>query len=327
MLLSIIVPSYNVEKYIEKCIDSLVYQENIEFEIIIVNDGSTDKTFNKICEIKNKYPKEITVVNQKNKGLGGARNTGLRHAKGKYITFVDSDDYLLKNTFSNLFKSINNKEFDILCYKHMNVFEETAITDLNQNNQYKSDIQILNNIDAQKKFFNREITSYAWDKIYRADIFRNNNIEFSEKTYYEDLRVVYDAILNSNDILVSNYCGYCYLQRDNSITKTFTKKHLDDFILEYKSLLNKIPSEIRKECAEEIKTYKISQKISIMRIAVGLNINKYSLDSELEQKASIGEILKNRYLTKNEKFIFLMGSNLRLFKLIKKVKQKLNKRY
>ena len=111
MLLNNMVPSYNVEKYIEKCIDSLVYQENIEFEIIIVNDGSTDKTFNKICEIKNKYPKEITVVNQKNKGLGGARNTGLRHAKGKYITFVDSDDYLLKNTFSNLFKSINNKEF------------------------------------------------------------------------------------------------------------------------------------------------------------------------------------------------------------------------
>ena len=107
MKLSIIIPVYNTEQTLEKCVDSVLQSSLNNFEIILVNDGSTDNSAN-ICEsYKNNYPEQVLVIHQKNQGLSAARNAGLGIAKGQYITFVDSDDYISKDLYCHLLEQLN----------------------------------------------------------------------------------------------------------------------------------------------------------------------------------------------------------------------------
>ena len=98
-LISVVVPVYNVEKYVKECIESILEQSFKNFELIIVNDGSTDNSLNRVLEFKDD---RIVLINQKNMGLSGARNTGIHHAKGKYITFIDSDDWISKDYLNEM---------------------------------------------------------------------------------------------------------------------------------------------------------------------------------------------------------------------------------
>ena len=117
MKLSIIIPVYNTEQTLEKCVDSVLQSSLNNFEIILVNDGSTDNSAN-ICEsYKNSYPEQVLVIHQKNQGLSAARNAGLGIAKGQYITFVDSDDYISKDLYCHLLEQLNtHKNIDLLEY-------------------------------------------------------------------------------------------------------------------------------------------------------------------------------------------------------------------
>ena len=321
MLLSIIVPAYNVEKYVERCIESLIDKENLEYEIIIVNDGSTDKTKLKLIELNKKYGEIIRVINQENKGLGGARNTGIKNAIGKYIVFIDSDDLIVEGLFSKIFNHIN-VDFDILTYKHIEFYNES---DLNIENKNNFNYEVIDNIKAQKKFFLGEITSYAWDKIYKRSLFIENNILFSENTYYEDMRVVYELIAKANTVLFSDIIGYLYFQRSNSITKTFTNKHLEDFISEYNKLLNKIDKDIYYKCKDDIDIYKILKEVSIIRNIVSGNFKNYKIPENMDVKTNLLSIIFNNKLNINEKIIFIFKNNICFLKKIKSLKIKKNR--
>ena len=122
MKLSIIVPVYNVADYLAKCLDSLLAQDlpQNEYEIIVVNDGSTDNSVDIAQQYADKYA-NITLINQANQGLSGARNTGIKQAKGDYIQFVDSDDYLEDNVLGGLMKQVENDDLDVLRFKYQNV--------------------------------------------------------------------------------------------------------------------------------------------------------------------------------------------------------------
>ena len=111
-LISVIIPAYNVEKYINRCIESIIYQDYKNIEVIIINDGSTDNT-REICEQYIKQDKRIRLINTENRGAGSARNTGIENANGKYFSFIDADDFICEHYYSRLYEMIKNTKADI----------------------------------------------------------------------------------------------------------------------------------------------------------------------------------------------------------------------
>lgn len=315
MILSIIVPAYNVEKYLKKCIESLVTQESIDYEIIIVNDGSKDSTLDIARSLEEHYSC-VKVIDQENKGLGGARNTGIINAKGKYITFVDSDDFLVNNTYGALFKEILKDEYDVACFKFVKFYEAKKI-EVNNDLNIKGEVML--NDQAMKEFYKNEITSYAWDKIYNINLFRENNILYPEGTLYEDLRTTYELLRNSKKVIKFNFLGYMYLQRPESISKNIKKKNLDDFICEYLKVINSIGD--NRLGLKEVRIYKTLKYNALIRMKMKGNLEDYKIDDRIKIKLSKIELLFNKNLGMNEKVINFIGDNKFIFNLLRKVKK------
>lgn len=314
MLLSIVVPAYNVENYIEKCIDSIVTQQAIDYEVIVVNDGSTDNTLSIIRKLEEKYS-NVVVIDQKNRGLGAARNTGIFNANGKYITFVDSDDYLIENTYGNLFKEVGDESFDIICYK-LTKFYEGEIANFNNENIEKI---ILNNENAKKMYYSNKISSYVCDKVYNINLFKNNNIIFPEGKYYEDLKTSYELFLNAKKILKTNVNGYMYLQRRESITKNIKKKNLNDFTSEYLQVLDSMEKNNDINVIKEVDTYRVIKYNAIIRMKMKLDDSNYNIDERIKIKLSFKDLIRNKDLSKNEKLINFIGENKLIFKILKNI--------
>lgn len=206
---SIIVPVYNTSKYLEKCLNSLVKQTLNNIEIIIINDGSTDNSINIINDYKKKY-NNIVVISQKNKGVSSARNAGINIAKGKYIGFVDSDDYVKESMFEVLY-NYSKEKYDIV------------VCDLLANNSHMSSgIKIdINNKNEIKKNMNY-INSTLCNKIYKTSILKNNL--FTENMQYEDIDFLYRLFPKINNIGVVNEELYIYNNRINSKTHSYGKE-------------------------------------------------------------------------------------------------------
>lgn len=150
---SIIVPVYNMEKYLNKCMDSLVNQTLEDIEIITINDGSKDSSLKILNEYKEKYPNKVVIINQENQGISVARNNGINAATGKYIGFVDSDDYVKTDMFEKLYKKIEKTKSDIVICDYEKYFMNTEefkyvnVVDYIKCDSLYSDTSIINNID------------------------------------------------------------------------------------------------------------------------------------------------------------------------------------
>ena len=166
--ISIIVPVYNAEKYLVKCLDSLVNQTKKNIEIILVNDGSKDKSIDILNEYKEKYPDMITIISQENQGQSAARNSGIENATGKYIAFVDSDDYVSKNMFEKLYEKAIEKDYDIVASNVNCVYPD-------------KNLEIHSGVDFESTEMTKEEKSklllnmytVVWNKIYKREIFEN----------------------------------------------------------------------------------------------------------------------------------------------------------
>ena len=214
--ISVIVPIYNAEKYLKKCIDSLVNQTKKELEIILVNDGSTDNTE----KIIKKYTDErIKYYKNDNHGIGYTRNFGINKATGKYIMFLDSDDYVEKNICEELFNKAEKDDLDlVVCdfYKeYENGKKEEIITKSFNNSSLK------NNPDI--------ITEYLapWAKLYKRDLLVNNNIKFVENLKYEDAPFVIEALDKAKSIGKVDKCLVHYIIHGNSETTVRDKRIFD----------------------------------------------------------------------------------------------------
>ncbi len=215
--LSVVVPIYNTEKYLRTCLDSVVNQSFQDFECILVNDGSLDNSEN-ICKEYIEKDKRFTLVNKVNGGLSDARNTGMVHAEGKYIFFLDSDDYLFDNTFE---KCINKLE---------ETGSEMVIFDVLQHNIAKNSSQIIKNSFDENKTYNIKdnkeiiisILNAAWNKMYLKSLFTDNNIIYPYGYYYEDLGTTYRLLIHCNKVSFINEPLYHYLcDRPGNITQQF----------------------------------------------------------------------------------------------------------
>lgn len=213
--LSIIVPVYNVEKYLPKCLESLIKQTLKDIEIICVNDGSIDNSLAILKEFASKDSR-IRIIDNQHQGVAKTRNTGIEQSTGEYIGFVDSDDYIDIDFFEKLYNSATKSNSDIAIasiLKHKNFFniynakytkEETAIT-------IQDKIKLC---EDKKHFF-----FYAWNKIYHSGFIKENNIKFSEGQIYEDVMFAIKALYYSNKIISVYGTKYHYIEHENSLTK------------------------------------------------------------------------------------------------------------
>lgn len=212
--LTVIVAAYNVEKYIEKCLESLVNQIYKGLEILVINDGSTDNT-KKIIEKYEKKYKNLKLLNKENGGLSSARNFGLKNTKTEYVTFVDGDDYLELNTYNLVMEKIEKEKTDLLIFNFKKVYSQKIINS-------KLDKKIYNK-NFLKYLFSKstEVDIVVWNKIFKTDIILKNQIYFENRAYFEDTGFIFRYLYFVEKVSLAELPLYNYIQRENSITKKF----------------------------------------------------------------------------------------------------------
>lgn len=225
-IVSIIVPVYKVENEIDRCIQSILNQTYTSIEIILVDDGSPDKC-PQICDKYAKQDKRIKVIHKENGGLSDARNVGLDMAKGEYIAFIDSDDWVEDSFIEQLLTNLISTNSDI------SICGYTLVNENNQKRHYsaRKDLEILENEEALRELFTQEkFGCMVWQKLYRKELFKD--IRFPVNKLYEDVAVSLPLFIKSKQCVISNKELYFYFQRNSSIVNSkFSNKKLD--MLEY----------------------------------------------------------------------------------------------
>lgn len=218
-LVSIIVPIYNVEKYLAKCLDSLVTQSYPNVEILAVNDGSLDGSASIVETYQKSYP-SIRLLNKQNGGLSDARNYGIEHARGLLLMFIDSDDYINPTMVEKLVNALETHRADIA------VCDMTYVYD-NGDEKYSSGGQfIVTDIHQDPTLF--KINNSACNKIFKSELFKDNL--FVKGIWYEDLATIPKCIYYAEKIVKINEALYYYVQRENSIIHSENKKIFDIYI-------------------------------------------------------------------------------------------------
>lgn len=206
-LVSVIIPVYNVAEYVEKCLGSIRRQSYSELDIVVVDDGSTDGS-GTVCDEMAKCDARIRVFHKKNGGLSGARNFGLKKAKGEYICFVDSDDMVERCFVERLYKAMVKSQSDIAVCGYNNDIPKTEET-------------ITGRDSAKRLLINQKnIDIIAWNKMYRKSLFSNNDIWFPEGKNYEDCFTTYKLLSKASLVTYVSQTLYCYAERANSITNS-----------------------------------------------------------------------------------------------------------
>ena len=226
MFISVIIPVYNVEQYLHDCLDSVVAQSYSDYEIICVNDGSTDGSHEILCEYQKKYSK-IIVINQQNKGLSGARNAGIVIAKGDYIFFLDSDDWIEPTTFEILATKQNGE--DLLCFNGRRFFEngKTEEPDAGISDSQLSGWEYYTKYALLKRKFHFVCTVL---RLYRREYLLKNNLFFEEGIYHEDNLFTPLACYYAHSVKVIPDCLYIYRIREGSIMQTVNVQRIFDMI-------------------------------------------------------------------------------------------------
>ena len=229
---SIVIPVYNVEDYIERCLESIKKQTFKDYEVIVVNDGTKDNSM----EIVKKY--SYTIINQKNQGLSMARNNAVKKAKGEYLIFLDSDDYWDKDLLNEINKSLDNDP-DLVRFQIKQVDEKGNSIYYNEEG-FKG----LNGEDAFNKIVKYHFVENAWAYCIKRKYWLENKFEFAKGKIHEDFGLMPLVIIKANNVNSIEYIGYNYFQRSNSIMNNSdyekTKRKVEDFYQHYINLKNEI---------------------------------------------------------------------------------------
>lgn len=240
---SVIIPVYNVEKYLRKCLDSVINQTYKDLEIICINDGSTDNSL-QILEKYSEKDERIKIINRQNGGLSAARNSGLDIAVGKYVYFVDSDDWIEPNTINELVNIIESYNVDVVIHEANNILNDSSFIGTNLDAQAWFDSYTKNNgIYDVPKEINRDICPVTWNKLYKVDIINKYYCRFPEGLVNEDELFLWTYMIHCKNFYYLNKKLYNYLRRSDSImgTRDNSPKILD--ILE---ILSEIYKTVKK---------------------------------------------------------------------------------
>lgn len=221
-LISIIIPVYKVEKYLEKCIESVLKQTYTNLQIILVDDGSPDNC-GKICDEYAKKDSRIEVIHKANGGLSDARNVGISKAKGRYIGFVDSDDYIKEDMYEILLNLIKKYDADVsICNLYDVIDGNECIRNKENGIREYSRIDILKEI-----LLDKNIQSYAWNKLYKKELF--DEIKYPIGKKYEDIGTTFYLFEKCNKIVVTSEPEYYYLKRADSLVNNVTESTILDY--------------------------------------------------------------------------------------------------
>ena len=322
--LSIIVPVYNVEMYVKECLQSLVNQtlDKDNYEIIIVNDGSKDKSLEICKEFEEKYD-YVKLISQENKGLGAARNLGIKNSRGMYIGFVDSDDYVREDMFEKLLNCAKKDDVDmVICNTARYLEKDKKIvnfpTGLEEN-------KIYNNEELIETYLSGKIVSMAWNKIYKRHLF--DDISFDEGIYYEDIYPAYKLIEKSKTAKKIDDYLYIYRIREGNITSSFDDKKIKDL----NSVILRVDKDYKKKSnfnrklldAFDISYLQLSLDLYIKNMnysykKIYKNFNNYYKEYNIPNLISI---IFNKYMKRIMKLKYILFK-LRILPLIKKIRSR-----
>ncbi len=308
--ISIIIPVFNTEKYLERCLESVIAQKKIDYEVIVINDGSTDDSDLIIKKYEEKYSQVIKYFDKSNGGLSDARNFGVQKATGKYLCFIDSDDYIDKNLFE-MIKPVIEQDVDLIKYKCIRVEEnckeieriDGPVFDIKSGNEAFDEL-----------YANDVLIEPAWLYLYKRSFYIENKFEFPVGKYHEDWAIVPYILIKAETVVSTNIFGYYYVQSSNSITRNNNNqriyKRACDMLEHYDYLnskikkdnvksitmenfkiymsnclilkLNELPKEYHKKYIKELKKRKITDNFKvnnikqlIKKIILRININLY----------------------------------------------------
>lgn len=215
--ISVIVPVYQVEEYLETCIESIINQSYKNLEIILIDDGSKDNCPS-ICDRYQKMDPRVIVIHKENGGLSSARNAGLDIATGELVTFVDSDDYMEEDMLAVLLSNLEEHMCDISVCFWKEVFCDGTKVDKTEKRKKQQKVECMDNVQAMEKMlYQRGTDSCAWGKLFKRSLFEE--IRFPISKIYEDIAIMYAVFDKAEKVVFSDYAGYGYLQRDTSIMK------------------------------------------------------------------------------------------------------------
>ena len=315
--ISVVVPVYNVEKYLEKCLNSIINQTYKNIEIIVVDDGSTDSC-GQLCDEYAIMDKRIIVIHKKNGGLSDARNVGIDNATGKFICFIDSDDYVESNMIEKLYSVCKETNSDICCCGKF--IENTSNTKISNS----KDFFICSSEEALERMLTiNDIETSAWDKIYKTSLFKNNDIKYPVNEIYEDMSTTYKVIDKAEKICHIPIPLYHYVIRNDSISHSpFYRKQLQlitnsQIIKEF--IYSKYPK--LNEAAEYFYYLQLITILQKIKYSSNFNDNKDIYEKlNNDFKESFFKILKNKYMSffKKNMIILQYLNQYRLLKFLKK---------
>ena len=221
--ISVVVPVHNAEKYLAKCIDSLLAQTLAAIEIILVDDASSDASPVILQTYAQKDNRIRLITHESPKGPGGARNAGLALAKGTYIAFVDSDDWLDKEALSFLSATMDKEQVDILGFGYRFVNEQNKVTSV------RSKTQTYTGTEALRAYLLQEIPIAVWNKMYKREILLQNTPLFASDCYYEDMVATFRLLATCKGFMEIPAVFYNYVEHKESIMRSFSLRHLADY--------------------------------------------------------------------------------------------------
>ena len=249
-LISLVVPVYNCEKYVGECIESILIQDYSNIELILVNDGSKDNS-KKIIEDYAKKDKRIRIINQDNFGVSAARNNGIKTANGKYIGFIDADDYIERDYVSYYYKLIKENDAEIALTPMPRKFNEQS---KNEELKIKKDfVEIWTGVEAAKNMLYYNVVIAPWNKIISKKIIDENNIRFNEKLAFgEGFNFSIDCFQRATKVVVGHKNVYNYrVDNKNSVMTKFSLKLVDGSIEAQETIRNNLvkpTKELLKAC-------------------------------------------------------------------------------
>lgn len=306
-LVSVIVPVYNVEQYIDFCVKSIVSQTYSNLEIILINDGTKDHS-GMICDAWAKKDHRIKVIHKENGGLSDARNVGLDLANGEWIVFVDSDDYLVDFAIETLLQTVRSNDCDIAICDAVHVFgkEEARFTKSDDRKLYTSEDAIC------EMWYQKSFLPSAWGKIYKKEIW--DELRFTKGIVFEDIDIMHEVFYKAQKICYVRAGLYAYVHREDSITtQSFSRKDL--YILNICERLETFASNQSEKMRKAAKAYSLTGN---MRVFLATNRKTDYSDIHKKCEAYVRKnglsVLKNKEIRKKAKIaILLFYLNKKLF--------------
>ena len=293
-MITIIVPVYNVEKYIKECVESLINQTYKNIEIILVDDGSKDKS-GIICDAYAAKDNRIKVIHKKNEGLGFARNTGLKVAQGKFVTFIDSDDKAETDLVEKLMNEIYKADCDTCIGGFKRILENGSI-----DFEEKYDKAIYEGGDVYNKLFSRMLGSApdkhdairmsVWNVMYSMDIIRKHNIEFPSERIFISEDIIWDSeyYKYSKKASVINSTAYSYRITPGSLTQKYKPNMLEKICFLYNEMYKKLSG-------DKAKIIRLQRQFFVnLRACIKQERSSVSHKSDIEIRTAIKEIVNNR---------------------------------